>query len=99
MSLSDPVEIFYSYSHRDERFRNELVNHLANLRRLGIVKDWHDRRISAGGEWADEINEHLNSAQLILLLISADFMASDYCNGVEVKRALERHEANSTLSD
>lgn len=93
-SPSSAVEIFYSYSHRDERFRNELVNHLANLRRNGLVRDWHDRKIGAGKEWSGEINEHLNSAQLILLLVSADFMASDYCNGVEVKRALERHEAN-----
>ncbi|MEO6892602.1 MAG: SAVED domain-containing protein, partial [Ktedonobacteraceae bacterium] len=63
------------------------------LRNQGYISDWHSRKIGAGKEWQTEIDEHLNSARIILLLVSPDFMASDYCNDVEVKRALERHAA------
>src|SRR6185369_17675756 len=58
----------------------------------GFISEWHDRDISAGSEWDDEIAEHLESASVILLLISPDFIASDYCNDVEVKKAIDRHE-------
>lgn len=90
---SKPVELFYSYSHKDETLRDELETHLALLKRQGVICGWHNRRITAGTEWAHQIDEHLNSARVILLLISADFLASDYCYDVEMKRALERHEA------
>jgi tetratricopeptide (TPR) repeat protein len=87
------VEVFYSYAHEDEDLRKELEKHLSNLRRQGVITGWHDRQISAGKDWDREIDEHLNSAKVILLLISPDFMNSDYINDVEVKRAMERHEA------
>ncbi len=87
------IEVFYSYSHKDEELRNQLENHLAMLRRDGIIKGWHDRRISAGQEWDGKIDEHLNSAQVILLLVSADFLASNYCYDIEVKLAMERHDS------
>jgi tetratricopeptide (TPR) repeat protein len=87
------VEVFYSYAHEDEKLRDELVKHLANLRRQGVITEWYDRDISAGKEWEGEIKQHLDSARVILLLISPDFMNSDYSNDVEVKRAMERHEA------
>ena len=92
-SGSWPVEVFISYSHRDDEFRAQLETHLALLKRSGAVKTWHDRRIGAGQEWSNEISEHLESADLILLLISADFLASDYCYDIEMKQALKRHEA------
>lgn len=90
-----PIELFYSYAYerRDERLRNELEKHLSSLRNQGYISDWHSRKIVAGKEWEKEIDEHLNTARLILLLVSPDFMASNYCNDVEVKRAMERHEA------
>jgi hypothetical protein len=88
-----PVELFYSYSHKDEELRNELENHLSILKRKGVITGWHDRRIGAGKEWKGQIDAHLNSAAVILLLISSDFLASDYCYDVEMKRALERHDA------
>ncbi|MDQ3705956.1 MAG: TIR domain-containing protein [Chloroflexota bacterium] len=91
--LSEPVEVFYSYSHRDERFRKELENHLSILQTKGIITGWHDRRIVAGTEWKAEIDRHIDSARIILLLVSSDFLASKYAYGVEAKRALERHEA------
>ena len=88
-----PVELFYSYSHKDEELRDELERHLSILKRQGVIAGWHDRRIGAGKEWKGQIDAHLNSAAVILLLVSSDFLASDYCYDVEMKRALERHDA------
>jgi GTPase SAR1 family protein len=84
--------LFYSYAHVDEAFREQLEKHLSLLRREGLLSDWHDRAILPGAAWADEIDEHLEQADLILLLVSADFLASDYCYEIEMARALERHQ-------
>jgi hypothetical protein len=86
-----PLEVFYSYSHKDEDLRNELAAHLSLLARSGLIIAWHDRKIGAGEEWSKEIDAHIQSAHIILLLISPDFLASEYCYGVEMKAALERH--------
>jgi hypothetical protein len=86
------VEVFLSYAHKDEDLRDELAKHLRILVRQGVITDWHDRKITAGSQWKGEIDNHLNTSRVILLLISADFMDSDYCYDVEMKRALERHE-------
>jgi TIR domain/Effector-associated domain 9 len=91
------TEVFFSYSHRDEALRDELAKHLSILKRQGTIESWYDRDITAGSEWAGEIDAHLNSAQVILLLISADFLASDYCYDIELKRAMERHEAGEAV--
>ncbi len=87
------LELFYSYAHEDQALRDELEKHLSNLKRQGHIFTWHDRDISAGMEWASVIDERLNQAHIILLLISPDFMASDYCYSIEMARALERHNA------
>jgi TIR domain len=87
-----PVRLFYSYSHRDEEFRSALETHLAVLRRSGLIAEWHDRMIHAGGDWRGEIDRYLASADIVLLLVSADFIASDFCWGVEMRKALQRHE-------
>ncbi len=87
------IEIFFSYAHEDEMLRNELEKHLSNLKQQDLITGWHDRNISAGTEWAYEIDTHLNTAQIILLLISPDFMASHYYYSIEMKRAMERYEA------
>src|SRR5438094_4349901 len=92
-SSSNPIEIFYSYAHADEDLRQELEKHLAALQHEGLIAGWHDRLISAGSEWEQQIDEHLNTANIILLLISASFIASKYCSSIEMKRAMERHEA------
>ncbi len=86
------IEVFYSYAHEDEKLRNKLEKHLSLLKRQGHITDWHDRKINAGMEWANEIDTYLNTAHIILLLISPDFLASDYCDGVEMKRAMDRHD-------
>jgi hypothetical protein len=87
------VVVFFSYSHKDEALRAELEIHLAALKRHGSIQAWHDRRIMAGDDFAGAISENLERADIILLLVSPYFLASDYCYDVEMKRALERHAA------
>ena len=87
------VSVLFSYSHKDEALRDELATHLAGLRRSGLLSEWHDRRIPAGDDWKAAIDEHLGNARLILLLVSADFLASNYCYEIEMKRALARRDA------
>lgn len=89
-----PFEVFISYSHRDRDLLNELTNHLATLRRQQLISSWYDGDIAPGTEWQPQILEHLNTAQIILLLISADFMASEFCYSIEMTRAIARHNAN-----
>lgn len=86
------AKVFFSYSHRDEALRDELEKHLSILKRQGFIEAWHDRRIPAGEELAREIDHHLMNSDVVLLLVSADFLASDYCYDIEMKKALERHE-------
>src|SRR6266566_6318223 len=86
------VSIFFCYAHEDEDLLNKLKRHLWPLQRQGLIAVWHDRDISAGTEWEQEISQHLNAAQIILLLVSPDFMYSEYCYGVEMQRAIERHQ-------
>jgi hypothetical protein len=93
--LSAAIEILVSYSHRDEKLRKVLETHLSLLRRQGYIRVWHDRKIGAGTEWTKQISAHLESADLILLLVSPDFLASDYCYDIELRRALARHEAGT----
>lgn len=87
------VKIFFCYAREDEFLLNKLKTHLKPLQRQGLIDVWHDRDISAGTEWEPEITKHLNEAEIILLLVSPDFMNSDYCYGIEMKRALEKYEA------
>jgi internalin A len=89
----EALHVFISYAHKDETLRSELDTHLKLLQRQGVITVWHDRQIDAGDEWKREIDENLERADIILLLVSADFIASDYCYITEGKRALERHES------
>jgi hypothetical protein len=84
---SHPIELFYSYAHSDERLRKRLETHLNALRQQGIITEWYERKIVAGTDWKQSIDAHLMRATVILLLISPDFLASDYCYGVEMQRA------------
>ena len=86
------VKVFFCYAHEDEPLLKTLKKYLTPMQRQGLIAIWYDRDISAGTAWEREISEHLNTAQIILLLVSPDFMASDYCYGIEMKRALERHQ-------
>ena len=87
------MEVFFSYAHEDEVLMKKLETHLANLRRQKIITAWHDLQIGAGQDWRGQIETHLQTAQIILLFISPAFMASDFCNDVELARAMARHNA------
>ncbi|MBV2137066.1 MAG: toll/interleukin-1 receptor domain-containing protein [Candidatus Thiodiazotropha sp. (ex Ctena orbiculata)] len=89
------IRLFLSYSHQDEDLRKELEKHLAALRRDGVIDIWQDRRIGPGDEFDREISNQLESADIVLLLVSSDFLHSDYCYDIEMKRALERHAEDS----
>jgi len=88
-----PVEIFISYSHLDTDLAALLDTHLAVLRREGLVATWFDRQIGPGDQWREVIDDRLNRAAVVLILISANFIACDYCWDVELRRAMERHAA------
>jgi internalin A len=62
------------------------------LQRQGVLETWHDRKIGAGDDWKESIDENLKRADIILLLVSADFISSDYCYEEEMKAALKRHD-------
>lgn len=86
------ISVFFSYAHEDEQYRDELEVHLSMLRREGIISSWHDRRIATGQGLHNEINEYIEKANVILLLVSPYFLDSDYCYEREMTRALERQE-------
>ncbi|MGB7087708.1 MAG: toll/interleukin-1 receptor domain-containing protein, partial [Phormidesmis sp.] len=90
---TDALRLFYSYSHEDEALRDQLETHLKILERQNLILPWSDRRILGGENWATEIDDNLKRADIILLLVSADFIASDYCYEVEMTQAIERHHA------
>src|SRR5437868_6618629 len=85
------VKIFFCYAHEDASLLKKLKAHLRPLERLGLIEMWYDREISVGTEWETEIKERLNSAQIILLLVSSAFMNSDYAYGIELEHAIKRH--------
>ncbi len=89
--------LFYSYSHRDESLRKKLETHLAMLRREHVITEWHDRKLLAGHDWETEIDEQVETADIILLLVSSDFLSSDYCFGKEMRRALERQASGEAI--
>jgi hypothetical protein len=88
------LEVFISYAHEDQALLKELEKHLATLRRQNIIASWYDGNITPGEEWNPQIMDHLNSAQIILLLVSADFINSDFCYGIEMEQALARQDAS-----
>ncbi|MBD1854794.1 MULTISPECIES: toll/interleukin-1 receptor domain-containing protein [Leptolyngbya] len=87
----DSLILFYSYAHKDEILRDELDKHLSLLKREGSIDAWYDRDINAGSDWTNAIDTNLNTADIILLLVSANFLASDYCYETELTCALDRH--------
>lgn len=91
------TSIFFSYSHKDEELRDRLQVQLTALQRQGHINSWHDRHIDVGSDVAKTIDTHLEGADVILLLVSPDFIASDYCYEIEMKRAMERHESGEAI--
>ncbi len=94
IKLEQPIDLVYSYAHGDEDLINELDKHLSTLKEKGWIRTWHDRSIRGGEKWEQEINENFDKAKIILLLVSADFLSSDFIRIKELPRAMERHEKN-----
>ena len=92
----DTLHIFYSYSAQDEHLRQELEKHLSTLKHQKLITTWHSHKIIAGSEREQETNNHLITADIILLLVSVDFMASDYCYSQQMQLALTRHSLQQT---
>jgi hypothetical protein len=93
MAKAPPLSVFCSYSHKDQKYRRTLETHLSQLRNDGLISIWTDREIIASQNWSSRIHENLNRADIVLLLVSADFLRSEYCYAEEMVRAMERHEA------
>jgi hypothetical protein len=85
-----PIKLIYIYSHKDEALLEDLKAHLTPLIRQALIDTWDYREISAGTEWAGAIDKNLEKAGIVLLLISADFLASHYCYDKEITRAIAR---------
>jgi hypothetical protein len=90
-----PGKAFVSYSHKDESFRQALDISLAQLKRSALISVWDDRKILPGQEWGEEIDRSLEDADLILVLVSFDFLNSEYAYGREMQRAIERHKSGA----
>lgn len=88
----EPVDLFYSYAHEDNALRDELAGHLKIMERRGVIRPWHDRCLTPGEKWDGKIHESLQAADLVLLLISSDFISSDYIWSQELDVAMKRHE-------
>ncbi len=87
-----PLDLFISYAQVDRSFRDELANHLSTLRRGEVIRDWFDGDVTAGSVLEQAVRQQLQRAHLILLLVSADFLASDVCYSQEMLAAMHRHE-------
>jgi internalin A len=90
--VREAVQVVFSYSHKDEELRDQLETHLKLMQRQSIISTWHDRKIAGGEEWKGAIDDNFRHADVILLLTSTDFIASDYCYDIEMKSSLERHD-------
>ena len=91
------VSLFLSYSHKDEHLKAELDSHLSTLKRMGFIDVWNDRKINPGDDWENEIDENLEGSDIIVCLISSDFVNSDYCYSKELERALEKHNNEEAI--
>jgi len=87
------IRVFFCYAHEDDDLRRELLRHLSILRHSEVISAWYDGEIMAGKEWEKEISSHLAASHIVILLVSPSFLASDYCYNIEMKHALERHDA------
>lgn len=93
--MAQALKVFISYSHKDEEMKKELEKFLITLKRSDKIDVWQDRELLAGAEYEQLIMDELNAADIILLLVSQDFIASDFIYSKELKVAMERHESGS----
>lgn len=91
--MKTPVKVFISYSHEDKQYKDSLIKYLSNMRRQGEISAWTDQDITGGSLWRNKISEGLQGAEIVLLLISPDFINSEYCYDIEMQAAMQRHKA------
>ena len=90
--MARPMKLFISYAREDEEYKDELEKRLKPYVRNQTIHSWSDRAILPGSEWDEEIKLAMASSDMILFLISSDFLASDYIHDVEIARAMEKYE-------
>lgn len=90
-NVASALSVFMSYSHKDGTVHDHLASHLRPLERAGLILPWTDRKLVAGDNFGEEISHQLDGADIVLLLISVDFLNSSYCYEKEMRLALERH--------
>src|SRR2546421_4118591 len=94
--MAPRIKISCCYAHIDQTYLDQLKAHLAPLVRQGLIKTWDDTDITPGTYWDAEINKNLDTSEIILLLVSPDFIASEYCYSIEMQRVLGRHDRGET---
>jgi hypothetical protein len=97
MANSGRTRVFCSYAHADAEIRDELAKHLNLLQEAGVIQLWHDAAIAPGDEWEKEIQQQLQVADVILLLVSIDLLNSTVVKGRELPIALKRHKDGTAI--
>jgi len=93
----DKKKIFISYAHADEKYHNRLMTHLSVLKKyIGGFEEWSDKKIHAGQHWKEEIKKALNDANIAILLVSTDFLASDFIKNNELPPILRKAASENT---
>ncbi len=95
-SPKNGFKIFIAYAHQDEEYLKKFIRCLVPLKRLGMIDLWHDHEILVGSDWDKKIRKELYDADIIVFLVSYDFLASEYISSVEVNRALIQHESKQS---
>lgn len=90
-------KVFISYSHKDEKFKEQFETHLSGLIRQNLIELWTDSNIYIGDKWDQKIKEKLMNSDVVIFLLSSDFLSSEYINEIEIKKTIERHNRNEVL--
>jgi hypothetical protein len=93
--MRDMARAFISYTHADEQLKDQFLLHLAPLKREGLIEIFHDRMLRPGDHLDESIQEELAASDLVILLVSAAFLNSEYCYEEEMKRAFARQREGS----
>lgn len=95
--MATELKAFISYSHDDMRFKNSLLKHLESINKLFNIDFWHDGEINAGGHINDDVIYALNISDIIILLISENYISSNFCYNIEMERAFQRERNNECI--
>ena len=97
MTTTKRFKIFTSYAHADELYLLEFRQHLKSLEDEGLIESFNDKAILGGQNWDDKIKQELEKADIILFLLSKDFVWSNYIHDVEIKKALDRYYTQGNI--